>query len=76
MPKNTAAGFFVGAFSFVLGFAAIWWIWWLAALALAGVFATVILRSFNTDVDYYVPVSEIERDQANYVRSLTAQAAE
>ncbi|NIE79025.1 MULTISPECIES: cytochrome o ubiquinol oxidase subunit I [Asaia] len=76
MPKNTAAGFFVGAFSFVLGFAAIWWIWWLAALALVGVFATVILRSFNNDVDYYVPVSEIERDQANYVRSLTAQAAE
>jgi len=76
MPKNTAAGFFVGAFSFVLGFAAIWYIWWLAALALAGVFATVILRSFNNDVDYYVPVSEIERDQANYVRSLTAQAAE
>ena len=76
MPKNTAAGFFVGAFSFVLGFAAIWWIWWLAALALVGVFATVILRSFNNDVDYYVPISEIERDQANYVRSLTAQAAE
>lgn len=76
MPKNTAAGFFVGAFSFVLGFAAIWWIWWLAALALVGVFATVILRSFNNDVDYYVPVSEIERDQAKYVRSLTAQAAE
>ncbi|MFC0501000.1 cytochrome o ubiquinol oxidase subunit I [Asaia krungthepensis] len=76
MPKNTAAGFFVGAFSFVLGFAAIWWIWWLAALALVGVFATVILRSFNNDVDYYVPVSEIERDQENYVRSLTAQAAE
>ncbi|MDL2170016.1 MULTISPECIES: cytochrome o ubiquinol oxidase subunit I [Asaia] len=76
MPKNTAAGFFVGAFSFVLGFAAIWYIWWLAALALVGVFATVILRSFNNDVDYYVPVSEIERDQENYVRSLTAQAAE
>ncbi|GBQ15927.1 cytochrome o ubiquinol oxidase subunit I [Swaminathania salitolerans] len=76
MPKNTAAGFFVGAFSFVLGFSAIWYIWWLAALALIGIFATVILRSFNNDVDYYVPVSEIERDQAKYVRSLTAQAAE
>ncbi|GAB6853835.1 cytochrome o ubiquinol oxidase subunit I [Asaia astilbis] len=76
MPKNTAAGIFVAAFSFVLGFASIWYIWWLAALALAGVFATVIIRSFNTDVDYYVPVSEIELDQARYVRSLTAQAAE
>lgn len=76
MPKNTAAGISVAAFSFVLGFAAIWYIWWLAALALAGVFATVIIRSFNTDVDYYVPVSEIELDQARYVRSLTAQAAE
>lgn len=74
MPKNTAAGFFIGASSFVLGFAAIWYIWWLAALGLVGIFATVIVRSYITDVDYYVPVSEIERDHDLYVRSLTAQA--
>ncbi|AQS87126.1 cytochrome o ubiquinol oxidase subunit I [Neoasaia chiangmaiensis NBRC 101099] len=76
MPKNTAAGFFVGFFSFLIGFGAIWYIWWLAALGLVGVFATVILRSSNLDIDYYVPVSDITRDQEEQSRRLMAQAAE
>ncbi|GBQ37679.1 cytochrome o ubiquinol oxidase subunit I [Gluconacetobacter azotocaptans] len=77
MPKNTSAGFFVGAFSLVLGFAAIWYIWWLAALGLIGVIATVIARSSNNDVDYYVPVSEVARIENEHTRNLmAAQAAE
>ncbi|BCI66131.1 cytochrome o ubiquinol oxidase subunit I [Acetobacter aceti NRIC 0242] len=76
MPKNTAAGFLVGAFSFVLGFAAIWYIWWLAAIALVGVFATVIARSANQDVDYYIPAEEVARIENEHSRKLMAQAAE
>ncbi|NHO31551.1 cytochrome o ubiquinol oxidase subunit I [Acetobacter fallax] len=76
MPKNTAAGFFIGAFSFVLGFAAIWYIWWLAAIALVGVFATVIARSANHDVDYYIPAEEVARIENEHSRKLMAQAAE
>ncbi|MBB2201796.1 cytochrome o ubiquinol oxidase subunit I [Gluconacetobacter tumulisoli] len=77
MPKNTSAGFFVGAFSLVLGFAAIWYIWWLAAIGLIGVIATVIARSSNNDVDYYVPVSEVARIENEHTRNLmAAQAAE
>ncbi|MCH4092260.1 cytochrome o ubiquinol oxidase subunit I [Acetobacter sp.] len=76
MPKNTAAGFLVGAFSFVLGFAAIWYIWWLAVIALVGVFATVIARSANQDVDYYIPAEEVARIENEHSRKLMAQAAE
>ena len=76
MPRNTAAGFFVGAFSFVLGFAAVWHIWWMAALGLIGVLLTVILRSNDNDIDYYVPVSEVTRDVEAQSRKLMAQAAE
>ncbi|AQS85401.1 MAG: cytochrome o ubiquinol oxidase subunit I [Acetobacter aceti] len=76
MPKNTASGFLVGAFSFVLGFAAIWYIWWLAAIALVGVFATVIARSANQDVDYYIPAEEVARIENEHSRKLMAQAAE
>ncbi|MFT8718139.1 cytochrome o ubiquinol oxidase subunit I [Acetobacter sp.] len=76
MPKNTAAGFLVGAFSFVLGFAAVWYIWWLAAIALVGVFATVIARSSNQDVDYYIPAEEVARIENEHSRKLMAQAAE
>ncbi|NHN83443.1 cytochrome o ubiquinol oxidase subunit I [Acetobacter musti] len=76
MPKNTAAGFFVGAFSFVFGFAMIWYIWWLAAIGLVGVFATVIARSANHDVDYYIPAEEVARIENEHSRKLMAQAAE
>ena len=77
MPKNTAAGFFVGMFSLILGFAAVWWIWWLAAVGLIGVIATVIARSSNNDVDYYVPASEVARIENEHTRNLlAAQAAE
>ncbi|NHN87845.1 cytochrome o ubiquinol oxidase subunit I [Acetobacter conturbans] len=76
MPKNTVAGFFVGAFSFVLGFAAIWYIWWLAVIALVGIFATVIARSANQDVDYYIPAEEVARIENEHTRKLMAQAAE
>jgi len=76
MPKNTSAGFFIGVFSLVLGFAAIWYIWWLAAIGLLGVIVTVILRSANDDVDYYVPVSEVTRIENEHTRKLIAQAAE
>ncbi|WP_323991179.1 cytochrome o ubiquinol oxidase subunit I [Nguyenibacter sp. L1] len=77
MPKNTSAGFFVGVFSLALGFAAVWHIWWLAALSLAAVIATIIIRSANNDVDYYVPAAEVARIENEHTRNLmAAQAAE
>ncbi|MBV1831870.1 cytochrome o ubiquinol oxidase subunit I [Komagataeibacter sp. AV436] len=77
MPKNTACGFLIGAFSFVLGFGAVWYIWWLAAVGLIGVIATVIARSADNDVDYYVPVSEVARIEQEHTHNLmAAQAAE
>ncbi|MEH0833505.1 cytochrome o ubiquinol oxidase subunit I [Pectobacterium cacticida] len=60
MPKNTGAGVIISAFSLVFGFAMIWHIWWLAIIGFAGMIVTWIVHSFNQDVDYYVPVKEIE----------------
>ncbi|WP_074013266.1 cytochrome o ubiquinol oxidase subunit I [Candidatus Sodalis sp. SoCistrobi] len=61
MPKNTGAGVIIAAFSLVFGFALIWHIWWLAVVGFAGMIVTWIVHSFNEDVDYYVPVEEVER---------------
>ncbi|MFP1747892.1 cytochrome o ubiquinol oxidase subunit I [Lonsdalea quercina] len=67
MPKNTAAGLVISAFALVFGFAMIWYIWWLAVVGFVGMIATWIVHSFNQDVDYYVPVEEIERiENANF----------
>ncbi|MDR3449137.1 MAG: cytochrome o ubiquinol oxidase subunit I [Alphaproteobacteria bacterium] len=59
MPRNTAMGLFIGAFSLGLGFALIWHIWWLAAVSLIGAFVSLLVRMFDQDVDYYVPAAEI-----------------
>jgi cytochrome o ubiquinol oxidase subunit 1 len=61
MPRNTAAGLIVSVFGFLMCFALVWHMWIFAAAALAGAIATFILRSYDRDVDYYVPAAEVAR---------------
>ncbi|MEN5068619.1 cytochrome o ubiquinol oxidase subunit I [Stenotrophomonas sp. TWI1183] len=61
MPRNTAAGVVISVFSLVLCFALVWHMWVLAGIGLIGVIATFVLRSYDRDVDYYVPAAEVKR---------------
>ncbi|MGY5789970.1 cytochrome o ubiquinol oxidase subunit I len=61
MPRNTAAGFVISAFSFVLCFSLVWHIWVAAAVGLLGMIGTFIDRTYDRNVDYYVPAVEIAR---------------
>ncbi len=61
MPKNTGMGFIIAAFTFLFGFSMIWDITWLAIGAGAGAIISVIVRSYNYNIDYYVPAAEVER---------------
>jgi cytochrome o ubiquinol oxidase subunit 1 len=65
MPSNTSAGFFVGMFSLVLGFAAIWHIWWLAIVALVGIVVTVVLHSAGANEGYYIPADKVREIEEN-----------
>jgi cytochrome o ubiquinol oxidase subunit I len=60
MPSNTSAGFFIATFSLVLGFAAIWHIWWLAIVGLVGAIGTVIAYSFGDNAGYYIPADTVQ----------------
>ncbi len=60
MPKNTGMGVFLGGGGFVLGFAMVWHIWWLAAVSLIGVVVLLIIRSSNDDNEFTIPASEVE----------------
>jgi cytochrome o ubiquinol oxidase subunit I len=71
MPKNTAAGLVIGVFSLIFGFAMIWHIWWMAIVGFAGMIISLIAKSFDTDVDYYVPVAEIEAIESKRFDELT-----
>jgi cytochrome o ubiquinol oxidase subunit 1 len=73
MPRNTGTGVVIGAFSLVFGFAMIWHIWWLAIVGMIGMIGTFIWRTFDKDVDYYVPAAEVERIENEHRRHLQAQ---
>jgi cytochrome o ubiquinol oxidase subunit I len=71
MPKNTGAGAVISAFGFVMCFAMIWHIWAVAIVGLAGMIGTFILRTYDRDVDYYVPAAQvalIERERYSLAR--------
>ncbi|WP_395061965.1 cytochrome o ubiquinol oxidase subunit I [Paraburkholderia silvatlantica] len=70
MPRNTGAGFIIAAFSLLFGFAIVWHMWLFAAAGLIGMIATFIARTYNQDVDYWVPAAEVERIENARFRQL------
>jgi cytochrome o ubiquinol oxidase subunit 1 len=74
MPKNTGVGLIMSAFAMVFGFALIWHIWWLAAVSFVGMFVTLFIRSYATDVDYYVQPDEIARIEQAHIQAKATQA--
>ncbi len=70
MPKNTAVGFVLGIFAFIFSFAMVWHIWWLALAGLGCGIATLIMRSFDYDTDYYVTASEVEAQEMKYQQAI------
>ncbi|AGB45025.1 cytochrome o ubiquinol oxidase, subunit I [Mesorhizobium australicum WSM2073] len=63
MPSNTGTGVILAAFSVALGFALIWYIWWLAALSFVCLIATAIGHTFNYHRDFHIPAAEVTRTE-------------
>ncbi|MCL1497795.1 cytochrome o ubiquinol oxidase subunit I [Xanthomonas nasturtii] len=77
MPRNTGAGVYIGAFSVLMGFGLIWHIWWLAIIGLVGMIGSFIVRTFDDDIDYWVPADEVERiENARFALLEQQQAAQ
>jgi cytochrome o ubiquinol oxidase subunit 1 len=72
MPRNTGTGVILAAFSVALGFALIWYIWWLAALSFAGIIATAIGHTFNYHRDFDIPAADVA--EAEEARTLLLAA--
>ncbi|MGY1488063.1 cytochrome o ubiquinol oxidase subunit I [Methylobacillus pratensis] len=75
MPKNASEGVIISAFSLVFGFAFIWHIWWLVILSTIAMLVTVIARSYNDDIDYYVPVEEVTAVENKHLQVKQASQA-
>ena len=61
MPRNTSIGFITAICAGVFGFGMVWHIPLLIIAGTAGVFITVIARTFDADTEYYVPAAEVEK---------------
>ncbi len=75
MPRNTSAGFLIAAFAGVVGFAAIWHIWWLMIVCFVAMVITAIVRCSDNDIDFYIPASEVRAtEEASARRAALAEA--
>lgn len=74
MPKNTAAGFVIAAFSGLLGFTLIWQMWIPAVVTFITLIAVTIIHTFNYKRDYYIPAEEVVRTEAARTRMLANNA--
>jgi cytochrome o ubiquinol oxidase subunit 1 len=59
VPKNTPTGVLTAFFAFVLGFALIWHIWWMAILGLLGSIAVGLAQAWRTDTEILIPAEEV-----------------
>jgi cytochrome o ubiquinol oxidase subunit 1 len=76
MPKNVPYGVWIGIAAFFLGFAMIWYMWWLAILGLVAVITTVIIASNNDENEYVIPAAEVKKiEDARFERLEAALAA-
>ncbi|WP_457913419.1 cytochrome o ubiquinol oxidase subunit I [Candidatus Gillettellia adelgis] len=71
MPKNTSTGIIIAGFSLIFGFAMIWHIWWMASAGFMGIVVTWIIKSFDEDISYYVPIDEIERIENQHYKHIS-----
>ena len=66
VPRNSPTGIVTAFLAFVLGFALIWHIWWMAALALVGAYATFVVFAWRDVAESVLPAEEVARiDRAN-----------
>ncbi|WBH17231.1 cytochrome o ubiquinol oxidase subunit I [Sphingomonas radiodurans] len=72
MPRNSGAGVILSGLALVLGFAMVWYIWWLAAASFVALIVVSIGHTFNYDRDYHIPAEEVaqtERAAAELARA-------
>jgi len=61
MPRNSPTGVVTAFFATLLGFAAVWHIWWLVILGGLGAWATFVVFAWRDEAEYEIPADEVER---------------
>ena len=61
LPKNSGLSVVIAGFAFLFGFGMVWHMYWLSALSLFGIIATLIIRSMNEEPEYVLTAREVEK---------------
>ena len=59
LPKNSATGIWLGVAAGLLGFGAIWHIWWLLVASLIAIVLLILRRGFEDDTEYILPAKRV-----------------
>ncbi|MBY8974533.1 cbb3-type cytochrome c oxidase subunit I [Rhodobacteraceae bacterium NNCM2] len=72
LPKNTSIGMIFCVGCSALGFALVWYMWWLVLLSLAVMAIAFIGRTFSMDTTETIPASEVEREHKAWLAEIAA----
>jgi cytochrome o ubiquinol oxidase subunit 1 len=73
MPRNSSIGFVTAFFAVLIGFSAIWHIWWMAILGLIAVVIGAMVFGWSENREQEIPAADVERrEQARRQRELVA----
>jgi cytochrome o ubiquinol oxidase subunit 1 len=61
MPNNTAAGIYIAGFAFLLCFAFVWDIVWLAIASVIGMIVVFVVRTFDEHSEYTITADEVRK---------------
>ena len=61
LPRNSPTGFICAFFATFMGFALIWHIWWMVAVAFLGAFATFVVFAWRDRAEDRIPADEVAR---------------
>ncbi len=75
LPANTATGVILAGLSTVLGFALVWYVWWLAVVSFVAIVAVAIAHTFQNDHGVEVPVEDVTRIEDARTQALAAPGA-
>jgi cytochrome o ubiquinol oxidase subunit 1 len=64
----------LAAISVALSFGLIWYMWWLAALGFAALFAVAVGHTFNYDRSFHIPAARVARTESERTRRRAQEA--
>ena len=68
LPKNGPLALYIGIFSFLFGFAMIWYMWWLVILSFIAILAFLIIRLSSVDEFEILPAAKVKQMDEEYLR--------